>query len=100
MSHEGGLFGAERIQWFNGGLFDGPEVLPMATAQVSVVRNVARLDWSQVEPAIFGTLFERGLDPRCRDVGEGSCVAHGILQACGVRSSRRLRWRAANGRGS
>jgi type II restriction/modification system DNA methylase subunit YeeA len=27
---------------------------------------VSRLDWSQVEPAIFGTLFERGLDPSKR----------------------------------
>ena len=28
--------------------------------------QVSRLDWSQVEPAIFGTLFERGLDPSKR----------------------------------
>jgi type II restriction/modification system DNA methylase subunit YeeA len=66
MSHSGGLFGAERIQWFNGGLFDGPEVLPMVSAEVYIVQDVARLDWSQVEPAIFGTLFERGLDPSKR----------------------------------
>lgn len=66
MSHAGGLFGAERIQWFNGGLFDGPEVLPMTATEVQVVKSVARLDWSQVEPAIFGTLFERGLDPSKR----------------------------------
>ena len=59
----GGLFGAERIQWFNGGLFDGADVLPMERSRLDVVRAVARLDWSQVEPAIFGTLFERGLDP-------------------------------------
>jgi hypothetical protein len=67
MSQEGGgLFGAERIQWFNGALFDGPEVLPMERSDISVVQQVARLDWSQVEPAIFGTLFERGLDPSKR----------------------------------
>ncbi len=63
MSTAGGLFGTERIQWFNGGLFDGPDVLPMETAEIDVVRRVAELDWSQVEPSIFGTLFVRGLDP-------------------------------------
>ena len=29
MSIAGGLFGAEPIQWFNGGLFDGPDALPL-----------------------------------------------------------------------
>ena len=63
MSQSGGLFGAERIEWFNGGLFDGAEVLPLSKDHVELVQSVSRLDWSQVEPAIFGTLFERGLDP-------------------------------------
>jgi hypothetical protein len=63
MSQGGGLFGAERIEWFNGGLFDGGAVLPLSAQQVKLVEQVSRLDWSQVEPAIFGTLFERGLDP-------------------------------------
>jgi type II restriction/modification system DNA methylase subunit YeeA len=66
MSHEGGLFGAERIQWFNGGLFDSGEVLSLAAEEIGLVERVSRLDWSQVEPAIFGTLFERGLDPSKR----------------------------------
>jgi hypothetical protein len=61
MSVSGGMFGAERIQWFNGGLFDGPEVIPLSTAEIDLIREVAVLDWSQIEPAIFGTLFERGL---------------------------------------
>ncbi len=63
MSSGGGLFGAERIQWFNGGLFDGGEVLPLTRDEIATIDKVSRLDWSQVEPAIFGTLFERGLDP-------------------------------------
>lgn len=63
MSSNGGLFGAEPIQWFNGGLFDGPDVLPLTPSEIRLVQKVSRLDWSQVEPAIFGTLFERGLDP-------------------------------------
>ena len=66
MSDHGGLFGAERIHWFNGGLFDGGQVLPLTTEEIKLVDQVSRLDWSQVEPAIFGTLFERGLDPSKR----------------------------------
>ena len=32
-------------------------------SEIEVIRTVARLDWAEIEPAIFGTLFERGLDP-------------------------------------
>jgi type II restriction/modification system DNA methylase subunit YeeA len=63
MSVGGGNFGAEWIDWFNGGLFDGDEVLYLEPWDIEVLREAAALDWSQVEPAIFGTLFERGLDP-------------------------------------
>ena len=49
-----------------GGLFDNAEVLPLTDEEISIVDRVSRLDWSQVEPAIFGTLFERGLDPSKR----------------------------------
>jgi hypothetical protein len=66
MSKGGGLFGPERISWFNGGLFDGDDVVALDADQLSIVRAVSDLDWSQVEPAIFGTLFERGLDPSKR----------------------------------
>lgn len=63
MSHGGGLFGPEEIQRFNGGLFDDATALPLTTDQIAVISDVSGLDWSQIEPAIFGTLFERGLDP-------------------------------------
>jgi len=66
MSEAGGLYGVERIEWFNGGLFDGGEVIEPTIDEIKILREVSRLDWSQVEPAIFGTLFERGLDPAKR----------------------------------
>lgn len=66
MAKDGGLFGVDRIEWFNGGLFDGDDVLPFTREEILVVREVAQLDWSEVEPAIFGTLFERFLDPENR----------------------------------
>lgn len=62
----GGYFGPEYIQWFNGGIFEDGNVLPLRAEDVRVIEEAANLDWSNVEPAILGTLFERGLDPAKR----------------------------------
>ncbi len=59
----GGTFGNYDIPHFNGGLFDGDEVLEIDSNAMLSLRTVSDLDWSAVEPSIFGTLFERGLDP-------------------------------------
>ncbi|MGE3961604.1 MAG: class I SAM-dependent DNA methyltransferase [Dehalococcoidia bacterium] len=59
-------FGNDRIEWFNGGLFDGAPVIEFTRDELAQVRDASRLDWSQVEPSILGTLFERGLDPAKR----------------------------------
>ncbi|MDE2892296.1 MAG: class I SAM-dependent DNA methyltransferase [Chloroflexota bacterium] len=59
----GRFFGTQRIEWFNGGLFDDDSVLPFNSDELRTVADASNLDWSQVEPAILGTLFERGLDP-------------------------------------
>ncbi|SPF44740.1 conserved hypothetical protein [Candidatus Sulfotelmatobacter kueseliae] len=63
MSASGSTFGPHDIHYFNGGLFADDEVFELTTADMSVLRASAALDWSQVEPAIFGTLFERSLNP-------------------------------------
>jgi hypothetical protein len=62
----GDYFGMERVPQFNGWLFDNEEVLPLNADELQFLGEAARLDWSQVEPAIFGTLFERSLDPSKR----------------------------------
>ncbi|MFO1420437.1 MAG: class I SAM-dependent DNA methyltransferase [Candidatus Competibacteraceae bacterium] len=59
----GGRIGFERVEWFNGGLFDSDEALPLDPPAIDRVLQAARLDWSDIDPSIFGTLFERGLDP-------------------------------------
>ena len=59
----GRFFGNERVEWFDGGLFDGAEVIPCTRDELDAMHEAALLDWSRVEPAILGTLFERGLDP-------------------------------------
>ncbi len=59
----GGFFGADEIKRFNGNLFDDAEVLDLQPNEIGLLDAAARPDWSEVEPAIFGALFERGLDP-------------------------------------
>ncbi len=62
----GGDFGSDPILWFNGGLFDDAPALPLRSADVHAMLITAQFDWGAVEPAIFGTLFERSLDPSKR----------------------------------
>jgi type II restriction/modification system DNA methylase subunit YeeA len=62
----GGDFGVEDIAWFNGGLFEVVDVPEVADEDVQALRTAASLDWRGLDPSIFGTLFERGLDPRKR----------------------------------
>ena len=57
------FYGNVRVEWFNGGLFDDAEVIPCTADELRAMHDAALLDWSRVEPAILGTLFERGLDP-------------------------------------
>ncbi|GBL46613.1 hypothetical protein SFMTTN_2428 [Sulfuriferula multivorans] len=63
---KGGDFALEDIHWFNGGLFEKVEVLPLESAEIKILFQAAQLNWSGIEPSIFGTLFERGLDPKKR----------------------------------
>ena len=51
------------ILQFNGGLFANPAVLPLDRDQIHLLLEASRSDWRDVEPAIFGTLLERALDP-------------------------------------
>ena len=62
----GGYFGADKILHFNGGLFDNENVLPLDGADMDIIADIDALDWGAIEPSIFGTLFERGLDPSKR----------------------------------
>jgi type II restriction/modification system DNA methylase subunit YeeA len=62
----GGYFGLARVPRFNGGLFANDDVLPLTVDEIQFLAAAAKLDWREVEPAIFGTLFERSLDPSKR----------------------------------
>ena len=62
----GGLYGLDRVEWFNGSLFKDDVVLPLDEDDLKILEDAGALNWSAIEPAIFGTLFERGLDPSKR----------------------------------
>jgi len=51
------------IPRFNGGLFAEQTALPLDADQIQLLIEAARADWRDVEPAIFGALLERALNP-------------------------------------
>ena len=67
MQQNGGEYGDHDIAWFNGGLFKIIDIPPLtATDLAALHRAAADMDWRGIDPTIFGTLFERGLDPAAR----------------------------------
>lgn len=66
MAKQGGKVGFTRIDWFNGGLFADDHALPVTRDDLEDLYKAAQRDWSQIDPSILGTLFERGLDPANR----------------------------------
>ncbi len=62
----GGDFGEHSIRRFNGNLFNEELRFELTESELNAVIEAAKLDWKNVDPSIFGTLFERGLDPNKR----------------------------------
>jgi type II restriction/modification system DNA methylase subunit YeeA len=63
---DGGDFALTEIEHFNGGLFEDASTLRLEAPELATLDAAARLDWAEIDPSIFGTLFERGLDPNKR----------------------------------
>ncbi|MCA1778954.1 MAG: BREX-1 system adenine-specific DNA-methyltransferase PglX, partial [Xanthomonadaceae bacterium] len=63
--NDGGYSGVlnQELLRFNGNLFRDIDPIPLKPDQIELLITAGRHDWSQVEPAIFGTLLERALDP-------------------------------------
>lgn len=64
---EGGRLGLEAVPFFNGGLFDKGQALPLDADDIETCLRAAALNWKDIDPSIFGTLFVRGLDPSKRE---------------------------------
>lgn len=56
----------ERLLRFNGKLFKHARAFPLNEGEIELLRTAARADWRDLEPAIFGSLFEQALDPEER----------------------------------
>ena len=64
--NSGGQFGEHHIPHFNGGIFVDPVALAIDYDNLMALREADEADWADVEPSIFGTLFERIIDVRKR----------------------------------
>ncbi|MDR1349503.1 MAG: class I SAM-dependent DNA methyltransferase [Zoogloeaceae bacterium] len=62
----GETFGLNEIPWFNGGLFRTINVPALEVSDLDKLRAAAQMDWRAIDPTIFGTFFERGLNPKSR----------------------------------
>jgi SAM-dependent methyltransferase len=63
----GGEFFMRPIPHFNGRLFEDNDVPEeITTNEILILAELNALNWADVEPSIFGTLFERILDPALR----------------------------------
>ncbi|GAA4780918.1 hypothetical protein GCM10023219_31300 [Stakelama sediminis] len=52
----------EKVRHFNGGLFEERTAIPMQRDEIGELYEAAKHVWTEVEPAIFGTLLEQALD--------------------------------------
>ena len=55
-----------KVMRFNGGLFSDASAIPLNRDQLLLLLSASEANWRHVEPAIFGTLLERALNPRER----------------------------------
>ena len=61
--NEGGRFGPLIIPHFNGDLFKDPTTVPMTEVELEKLVEATQPNWAHIDPSIFGTLFERVIDP-------------------------------------
>jgi type II restriction/modification system DNA methylase subunit YeeA len=50
------------VKYFNGGLFAKVEPLELSKEELTWLFSAAEQDWSKVNPAIFGTIFQHSMD--------------------------------------
>ena len=58
----GGLFGADAIAHFNGDLFSESDTVELSEVSLYLLVRAMEKNWRDIEPSIFGTLFEGVMD--------------------------------------
>ena len=61
--NEGKRFGFTPIPHFNGDLFKDPGTVLMTDVELEKLVEATQPNWAHIDPSIFGTLFERVIDP-------------------------------------
>lgn len=57
---KGGRF--NNVRYFNGGIFKEINPIELNDNELDLLEEIAKFDWSKVEPAIFGNIFEYSMD--------------------------------------
>jgi hypothetical protein len=52
----------KEVRYFNGGLFEDIIPLELTNEELEQLYEAGRKDWSKVNPAIFGTIFQSSMD--------------------------------------
>jgi type II restriction/modification system DNA methylase subunit YeeA len=59
---KGDYFGVNKIDWFNGGLFEeADDAIPLQKNEIALISKACDREWHDIDPVIFGNLFERSL---------------------------------------
>lgn len=56
----------QHLKHFNGNLFRAARAFPIGKEEIGELLAAAKVDWTRVEPAIFGTLLEHALEDKER----------------------------------
>ncbi len=81
------------VEYFNGGIFSIVEPIDLGFGEGTTLFNATKFDWSQVEPEIFGTLFEDTMGKELRHV-QGAHYTNRLDIMKVVRPTIRDPWRA------
>ncbi len=52
------------VNYFNGGIFKEINLIKLNTHELDLLEETAKFDWSRIEPAIFGNIFEYSMDSK------------------------------------
>jgi hypothetical protein len=101
---DGGLVGFQRVDWFNGGLFDDAAGLPLEREDIAEVLAAARLDWSDIDPSssapsssAASTRTSAASSARTTPTARRSCKSSARSSSSRWRASGRRRTRASAG---
>ena len=87
------------VPYFNGGLFAVVDPIELGVKQLTAIGEAAETDWSKINPAVFGTLFQASMDAERRHaLGAHFTAERDIMKVITPTISRPWEARIAAGR--